>query len=184
MQALEVMLHKGKGRKSGVPASATAVLSLVCALHACTPCSARFVNRGVPCDFPDMPLFPEKPVCPPTTLTAADARKMAWRCALDTHRVLCADLALLKQECLLQAELVGQLDVLPRSTSGMIPRANCDCLLCAKVDRWLCLPPLLELAVARRWAELEQGPLRVPTVVIRHLAEFSCFSHPTLHVSS
>ena len=58
-----------------------AILVVACALHATRPGHATFTNGDFECDFPDRPLFPERPVCPPTTLTAKDAQRLAWRCA-------------------------------------------------------------------------------------------------------
>lgn len=71
--------QQGRGRRCPRSATAAAVAA-VCALHACQPCTARLTRSALPCDFPDEPKFPERPVCPPTTLTEADARRLAWRC--------------------------------------------------------------------------------------------------------
>lgn len=57
------------------------LLAAVLLMHAAGRAAARFTNRPRPCDFPAEPAFPEKPVCPPTTLTRQDAARLAWRCA-------------------------------------------------------------------------------------------------------
>eukprot|EP00892_Ulva_mutabilis_P001829 jgi/Ulvmu1/11647/UM008_0051.1 len=56
-------------------------LLLAATLHAGQPAAARFTSKPRPCDFPDEPTFPERPSCPPTTLTKDDAVAMAWRFA-------------------------------------------------------------------------------------------------------
>ena len=57
------------------------LLAAVLHVHAAGYAAARFTNRPRPCEFPAEPTFPEKPVCPPTTLTREDAARLAWRCA-------------------------------------------------------------------------------------------------------
>lgn len=57
------------------------LLSAVVHAYMCEPAAARFTSKPRPCDFPAQPSFPQRPSCPPTTLTRADAAAMAWRCA-------------------------------------------------------------------------------------------------------
>eukprot|EP00892_Ulva_mutabilis_P005590 jgi/Ulvmu1/3402/UM016_0019.1 len=61
--------------------STAAALVAACALHAVPTSTARLTSSGIPCAFPDQPQFPERPVCPPTTLTVEDAHRLAWRFA-------------------------------------------------------------------------------------------------------
>eukprot|EP00892_Ulva_mutabilis_P002516 jgi/Ulvmu1/12265/UM086_0058.1 len=54
----------------------------VAAVALCTDaCHAFQTTQPIPCTFPKAPSWPAKPTCPPTTLTAADAEKLAWRFA-------------------------------------------------------------------------------------------------------